>query len=287
MKASLNIKEISPLILTFILSLFLFSALYPITQKPKLSLTQQDSSLNFNNKIMKVFSLGQMRLISGLLWSETLLNSDIQRYVEEDLKNWMFLRLKSITTLDPHFYEAYLYGSIYLSIIKDDERGATYLYDKGLQFFPDDYYLNINASFHFFYEVGDVKKSIALLEKVVHDPRAPAHLISLLARMKSQSGDLKGSYDFIYELYKSAPEKSPLKKSYAEKLYAVKAEIDLSCLNKEDSGKSPCHNKDFYGNPYILIRGKYQASQKWTKLRVKNNKKKRQKKEKSKERELK
>lgn len=240
--------------------------IYPITKKPEFEISKQENALNFNDSIMKSVSLGQTRLLSSLLWTETLLNSDIEKYKGEKFKDWMFLRLKSILTLDPNFYEAYLYGGIYLSIIKDDDLGAEYVYDKALRIFPNDYYLNLNASFHYYYELGNKEKSIESLEKIIHDKRAPSYLSSLLIKMKSESGDLEGSLAFIYELYKSTPKDSPLHDSYEAKLYAVKAELDLNCLN---TNKNSCNKKDFYGEPYIYSNGQYRAQREWTPLRIK------------------
>tara|TARA_Y100000780_G_C13696111_1_gene423188 strand:- start:80398 stop:81231 length:834 start_codon:yes stop_codon:yes gene_type:complete len=243
--------------------------LYPLTKKPGHDISQQIKAINFDSRIIKIASLGQHRMISSFLWIETLLNSDLEHYDEDDLENWMFLRFKTITDLDPYFYETYLYGGIYLSIIKDDEQGATYLYDHGLEKFPDDFYLNLNASFHYFYEIGEVEKSLKSLSKIYNDSRAPSFLPSLYARMQSTHGDLQSALALVFDLYKQTPVDSPLKDSYKKKIYALKAEIDLNCLNNNPK-KTNCSKKDFYGNDYLRDEnGVYKAKEKWELFRVK------------------
>ncbi len=254
-------------VLFFLISLFIIGRLYPLTLKKNILIDQQSKAINLKTNTVKISSLGQQRLISSLLWIETLLNSDLTHYESDDLQNWMFLRFKTITDLDPNFYEAYLYGGIYLSIIKDDEIGAKFIYERGLTHFPDDFYLNLNASFHYFYELHDIDKSLEHLGRIYKQPRAPRFLSSLYARLKSTRGDLQSALALLIDLYNKAPEHSELKKSYAHKIYTLKAEIDLNCLNSKQSNH--CATKDFFGENYYLDKdGKYRARGDWKPFRI-------------------
>ena len=98
--------------------------------RPIIKVSEQNSQINFNKNALKVLSLGQARLISSIIWVQTLMESDLEHYKNNDLNSWMYLRFDSITQLDPLFYEAYLWGGIYLSIVKDDAYGAKSLYQK-------------------------------------------------------------------------------------------------------------------------------------------------------------
>lgn len=238
---------------------------------PELKLTPQDTTIHFNEKIIKAFSLGQTRFLSSLLWSETLLKSDIKHYEKDDLNSWMFLRLKLITTLDPYFYVAYLYGGVYLSIVKDDLVGASYIYEKGMKIYPDDFYLHFNAAFHFYYEVGDFPKAIDALEVATQSPQAPAHLLPLLSRLKASEGSLKDSFEIIKNLYENSPEDSPIRKKYEKDLLSIKTELDLECLN---SGSGPCSKFNILGEPYLFRDGKWLSPVEWSPYRVKGKRKK-------------
>lgn len=259
----------STLVTLFLLgvSFYIVGNLYPYTLKERLKVNPQNHAINLKTNIVSISSLGYQRLIASLLWVETLLNSDTTHYKKNDMHNWMFLRFKTITKLDPYFYEAYLYGGIYLSIIKDDKVGAKYIYEHGLIYYPNDYYLNLNASFHYFYELQDIDKSIEHLGRIYDDPKAPAFLPSLYARLQSTRGDLQSALTLLIDLYNSAPRNSDLKSSYAHKIYAIKAEIDLNCLNSNNHIN--CAKKDFFGDDYYLDKnGKYKAKRDWVPFRI-------------------
>ncbi len=252
-----------------VLCFFIAGNLYSITLKKKIILNQQTHAINLDSDIIKVTSLGQKRMIASSLWIETLLNSDLDHYNSDDLQNWMFLRFKTITDLDPYFQEVYLYGGIYLSIIKDDEKGAQFIYERGLRYFPKDFYLNLNASFHYFYELNNIDKSLEHLSRIYDHPKAPSFLPSLYARLQSTRGDLKSALALLLDLYKSTPNKTALKKSYAQKIYALKAEIDLNCLNSRIQ-KYNCIKRDFYGDLYLKDNeGFYRAKRQWKPFRAK------------------
>lgn len=241
------------------------------SKMPELELTPQDTTIHFNEKLIKAFSLGQQRLLSSFLWSETLLKSDIKHYQKEDLNSWMFLRLRLITTLDPYFYVAYLYGGVYLSIIKDDLSGASYIYDKGLEIFPDDFDLHFNAAFHYYYEVGDYPKAINSLEVASKNPKAPSYFVRLLSRLKAEEGNIQDAYVIINSLYENSPEGSAIKKKHKKNLFFLKTELDLECLN---SGKTNCSQLNPNGIPYIRSGDGWKSPEKWTPYRVKKRKKK-------------
>jgi len=258
-----------------VLTLFLCSfylgvyKLYPLTQRPNILITQQDSVINFNEGFMEIIGGGFKRMLSSLLWVETLLRSDLEHYNEDDLNNWMYRRLNLITNLDKRFYEAYIFGAIYLSIVKDDEKAALLIYRKGLNEFPDDYFLNFNIAFHLYFEMNEAALSIPHFEKTVDDPRAPKYLKSLIAKLKSESGNLLDAQKIMTELWKNTPEQTVIKKKYENNLYAIKAELDLDCLNKQ---KPNCPRNDFRGSPYLKVERQWLAKDKWIPFRPKKKK---------------
>lgn len=146
------------------------------------SISLQNHSLNFNDSLT-FFNFGQKRMISSLLWVKTLLDSDLEHYKRKDLNNWMYLRFDTVANLDPYFLENYQFGGVFLSIIKDDLLGAEMIYNKGLSQYPNDYYLNINAAFHYFHEMHNIDKAIPLLLKARTFPQAPPIIDLLIATL--------------------------------------------------------------------------------------------------------
>jgi tetratricopeptide (TPR) repeat protein len=240
--------------------------------KPKVKIAKQDSAFNFNSDLLRIFSVGQKKLITDLLWITTLLESDLDHYKKKDLNSWIYLRFLSIFNLDPKFLNAYRFGGQYLSIVKDDLYGADDIFQKGLSHFPNDYSLNYNAGFLYGFELGEYEKAIQSYEKIVSNPRAPAFVASIINKFKySLSGDLSLTFKVVHETYKNSPKDSHIRKKLFHDLYAIRGEIDLKCLNSKGQN---CNRIDFNQKPYILTaNGTYTSAYQFKKYRVYSRKK--------------
>ena len=234
--------------------------------KPDLELSKQDTAININNNLLTYISAGNKRLLTDLIWVQTLIESDIEHYKKRDLNSWLFLRFNSIATLDPKFYENYFWGGQFLAIVKDDLEGADYLYDLGIQQYPDDYRLNYNAAFLNYYELGDVKKGAQYLEKIVHHPKAPTFLESILNKLKVESGIAPDEVFRLVEHNYNTTKDQALKERLLKDLYAIKAEIDLRCLNNRGLD---CDDKDIEGSAYVFRNGKYYSQKPFSRYQTK------------------
>lgn len=234
-------------------------------EKPDLQLSKQDTALNINNNLLTYMSAGNKRLLTDLLWVQTLIESDIEHYKKRDLNSWLFLRFNSIATLDPLFYENYFYGGQFLAIVKDDLEGANLIYRKGLKYYPDDYKLNYNVGFLNYYEMGNFKEGLPFLEKIVSYPEAPVYIRSIINKLKVASGvDLEEIFKLVYHNYSTTKDEG-LKRRLSGDLYAIKAEIDLKCLNNNGSN---CSYKDIEGNYYINKDGLYYSPKVFLKYQI-------------------
>ena len=253
-------------ILMILFLLFISNLLRINNSKPKLIISKEQHSYNFDTSLLKIFSLGQNRLIADFLWITTLINGDLE-HVEKEKKSWMYYRFLTISELSPYFYENYLYGGIYLSVIKDDIRGAKTIYEKGLLYYPNDFWINYNSAFNDFFELGLKKDAILKYKKVLNLPEAKVHsryLPSLVARLEADTGGIEEAFIMLYSNYLSTSE-GAFKDKLHTNLYSLKAEIDLGCLN---SLKKNCKMIDFDGKEYLKIKGKYKASKGWKKFRT-------------------
>ncbi len=168
--------------------LFLFASLFFCTSlyfshnlqiyRPRVDLQKEE--YNFNEKT-EVFNFGQKRALSSLIWVKTIIDADLEHYQKQDLKSWLFLRFKTILNLDPLFLEAYRFGGLYLSVAKDDIKGATVIFDRGLAEYPDDYIINLYAGYHFYLEDKNYKKALTCFKKVIKNPEANPLIHALVA----------------------------------------------------------------------------------------------------------
>lgn len=235
-------------------------------EKPIVFVSKQQSTLNINENFWLYFNLGQKRLISSLYWIATILDSDVDHYKSKDLNSWMFIRFNTISLLEPRFYENYNFGGPYLSIIKDDLVGADILYEKGLKYYPDDYELLLNSGFHYYFEQHNLDKAYPILEKLKSMPKTPQYMISSLARIESERGNLTDSFLILKEHQQRFEPGSIIYNKINEQLYSIKAEADLDCLN---SHLKNCSKVDLEGHSYILQKSKYVAPRPWFQYRPK------------------
>lgn len=263
-----KLKKSNLLILICALILFVTAIkLHSLTKKPVIAVSTQESAVNFNILFLKISSFGNKRLLSDMIWTQTLLQSDMDQYKKKDLNNWMFLRFNTISELDPYFYENYLYGGQFLSVVKDDLEGATSLFEKGLRIFPNDYKLNYNAGFTYYFEKGDYLNGLKRMEIIQYNPKAPIYFPSIVNKLKLGSGqlDLQSIFPLVYEQFNSTDDEG-LREKLRRDLYSIKAEIDLICLNNNKPG---CDNSDFNGTPYIKKRDGFHSSSSFKLYRLK------------------
>jgi hypothetical protein len=238
--------------------------------RPQLKLQKQQTALNFNNDFLQIFSMGQKRLISSTLWISTLLESDL-KHVENDIDDsWMYLRFNSISNLDPMFLKNYQFGGQYLSIIKDDLKGAGLLMEKGIIHYPKDYILNFNLGFLYAIELEKYEEATEFLEMASKSPLAPKNIQTLIAKVKFMStGDPVQTYEFLKTILETSKDKIVTDKLKSD-LYSLKAEIDLKCLNFSNGS---CATLDFDGNPYLLKNGKFISTKKFKSYQLHKRKK--------------
>lgn len=261
-------KSISSYFYVLITILFLSSAFFisKYNEKPAIFVSNQQRAINVNENFWLYFNLGQKRLISSLYWVATILESDVDHYKSHDLNSWMFIRFNIISLIDPSFYENYSFGGPYLSIIKDDLIGADIIYQKGLIKYPDDYSLLLNSGFHYYFEQKNPAKAYPLWSKLKKLDQTPQYVISSLARIESERGNLDDSFLILKEYQARFPKDSIIWKKINDQIYSVKSEIDLHCLN---NNLKQCSKNDWDGNPYIFVNGIFKASKDWVLYRPK------------------
>jgi hypothetical protein len=252
-------------IITGIIALLCACYLNTTFQKPRLDLSKQDTAINIQTTFLQALSAGHKRLITDLLWVQTLLESDMEHYKGKDLNNWLYIRFNTISVLDPMFYQNYLYGGQFLNVVKDDLEGAKLIYEKGLTKYPDDYDLNFQAGFLYYFEAKEFQRGYELLSQIQNHSRAPRHLSSIVNKLRYHStGDLESVFPFVYHNWENTKD-SYLKNRLRDELYAIRAEIDLTCLN---SKKENCRMTDLDGKPYIQKNGEYKASKEFKPFRL-------------------
>lgn len=216
---------------------------------PAIKVSKQESAINFNTDLVKIFSMGQKRVLADSIWITTLLESDVEHYKGDDLNSWIYLRFKTLFALDPKFLAGYRFAGKYLSIVKDDLEGAKEIFEQGLSHYPLDYQLNLDAGFLYGFEMGEFELAKKRYEIALQYPQAPDFLRSIIIKFDYESTQNRElTFKLLSETYKTLADGSHIKEKMKKDLYSLKAEIDLDCLN---SGQTNCDQLDYLGNRYI------------------------------------
>jgi len=246
-----------------------------IVSTSKLKQEKIDNSFNIDSNLALVASVGQQRALAAFIWTFTLLAGDIEHHSDSSKLSWMYYKFDNISKLDPYFYKNYLDGGLYLSVIKDDVLGAEKIYNKGLEIYPNDFWLNFYDGFNKYYELNKPDEAIKRFEKIIFHPitrKNFSYISSLTARMKSQQGSVEESYKLIEALY-LREDKENLKLRYFNMLNSLRIELDLNCLNLQTSAIL-CNRVDLSGNRYQYRSGQWISSIKWKKFNVYQRKQK-------------
>jgi tetratricopeptide (TPR) repeat protein len=177
----------------------------------------------------------------------------------------MYLRFKAIASLDPHFYYNYLWGGMYLSIIKDDMTAAADIFDSGLKYYPNDYELNYRQGFNYYFELGEFEKGLSYLSKIENNPKMPLSIKLIVNKLRFET-TLNFDLALNYLYHNIQNEKDPvLQNKLVNDFYALKAERDLNCLNNQ---KENCDYRDAEGKSYLKTFNGWVAPRKFQPYRI-------------------
>jgi tetratricopeptide (TPR) repeat protein len=156
-------------------------------------------------KMIERISFGFHEVIADGLWIRSVQGFD---YCDQTKKkacvnnSWLYLMLDAVTSLSPHFRTAYSVGGLALTVILSDVEGATKIFEKGTQAFPNDWPILYRAGYHYLYELGDKQKAAGLFRRAA-DNGGPAWLYSLAGRLFSDSGNIQIAEALLREIIKS------------------------------------------------------------------------------------
>lgn len=176
--------------------------------KPQKPVTE-DVSFSFNEGFpsfsadsLRLISFGYPRVLSNLLWLRFLQQTPNKKVSPGEV-SWIYLDLDAVSTLDPDFEPAYVYGGIFLSVITEDKKGAELLLQKGTRAYPDNWRLHAYLAYHYQFELHEPEKAYEQYRLGAPLPGAPPLLGILAARSISKTESPEESVRFLRSLQKS------------------------------------------------------------------------------------
>lgn len=100
---------------------------------------------------------------------------------------WVYQMLDVISDLDPTFRSVFLDGGTMLSVMVDDREGASKIFRKGVEAYPNDWEVLYRAAYHELFEMQDAKAAEKLMYRAAENG-APQWTYSLAAKLSSRTG---------------------------------------------------------------------------------------------------
>lgn len=171
---------------------------------------------------MERFVFGYHELAADMIWVRAIQDFD---FCESKInaqtcrgQSWLFKMLDTVTNLSPKFRIVYATGALALSVLISDIEGASRMFDKGVEHFPNDKSILYRAGYHALLEEKNVVKAADLMRRTAQ-AGGPSWLYSLAARLYTDGGKREMGEALLKDIESSGVEDSILQR-IREKLRA-------------------------------------------------------------------
>lgn len=192
-----------------------------------------------NPKVVKRL-LGIRLAAADFIWVDLLLKSDIQKETEPYSK--MYVAAHTMLTLDPDNFYAYYLAGIYLSIIKNDVKGATSILRDGVTALENAgpitkevrnfeiWKLYFMLGYNLIFEEQAIDEGSFWVKKAAGILSSPLFVKELALRISTEQGQLELANRLLTDLHRRSTNEAERKK-VEEKMLAIAIRQDLLDLN--------------------------------------------------------
>jgi hypothetical protein len=170
--------------------------------------------------------LGVRLMVADLLWIDAMIKSDLAK-AQEPFSDF-YQAFKAIVTLDPDHLYAYYVAGLYLSVIKDDYKGATAILRDGMKRLEKPYHWENAWQIPFMLGYNLIAEEFEFVEgsqwiiKAAEMPGTPEYIKKLALRVSTDYGRLEVAERNLAMAYQRF-EKKEEKEAVYEKLLKVRA----------------------------------------------------------------
>ncbi|MEW6058074.1 MAG: hypothetical protein AB1540_15815 [Bdellovibrionota bacterium] len=192
--------------------------------------------ISIDPRIVRRF-LGVRLLVADLIWIDTMIKSDIRH---EEMPFTAFYRaFKTITQLDPDNLFAYYIAGLYLSVIKDDVKGASAILRDGVMRLESGPYAWYEAwkipfilGFNLLYEEHEIEEGSKWIQYAAKMPNAPEYVRSLSTKVSTERGQLEVGSRVLLDFYRRIKDEDQ-KKQIEKKLVELTVKLEIADLNEK------------------------------------------------------
>jgi len=210
--------------------------------------------------VVAVASFGFDALLADYYWLQAVQVVGSTDVVGEDTASHLGKLIDVVTTLNPHVGHPYRFAGVWLTHSPDQVRRANRLLERAIEYHPDDWRNYFYLGFNRFFYLREFEGAAAALEVAMDLPGAPTYLPRLVARLKSQQGDIDVAEVFLRELLATTQDELELAKLEAA-LDEIEIEFKARHLDRAREAYRSLSGHDIQ-SVGDLIRGRFRVLEK-------------------------
>jgi tetratricopeptide (TPR) repeat protein len=172
--------------------------------------------------VVRAASLGFDAIVADYYWLQAVQVVGSRDRVDADAADQLGRLVDVVTTLNPYVDHPYRFAAVWMTHSEEQVRFANGLLERALEHHPDEWRNYFHLGFNHFYYLGDFESAATALEQGALLPGAPSYLPRLVARLKSQQGDIDVAEVFLRQLLEATTDEGE-----AAKLEAALDEIEI------------------------------------------------------------
>ena len=150
--------------------------------------------------VVDAASFGFDALLADYYWLQAVQVVGAKDIIDEPTADHLGRLIDVVTTLNPHVGHPYRFAAVWMTFSPDQVREANALLERATENHPDDWRNYFYLGFNHFYYLDDFAQAGDWLEAAIALPGAPGYLSRLVARLKSESGDVEVAEVFLRQL---------------------------------------------------------------------------------------
>lgn len=153
-------------------------------------------------------SLGFDALLADYYWLQAVQIAGSDEAIDGPVADRLGRLVDVVTTLNPHVGHPYRFAAVWMTHSREQVLEANRLLARGILHHPEDWRNHFYLGFNHFYYLGDYVAAAEALERSAALSGSPAYLPRLVARLKSQTGDIEVAEVFLRQLVESATDEA-------------------------------------------------------------------------------
>lgn len=173
-------------------------------------------------EVAQLASFGFDALLADYYWLQAVQVAGSAQQVGHDEAAHLGRLVDVVTTLNPYVDHPYRFAAVWLTHSRDQVLEGNRFLEKAIAYHPEDWRNTFYLGFNQFYYLGDFVAAAESLEAAVGLPGTPGWIPRLVARLKSQQGDIDVAAMFLKQLLEETSDEEE-----AAKLSVALDEIEI------------------------------------------------------------